>query len=147
MPLSAWWKFSIIKPMIKKRIREDVQFLRGLAVLIIFLFHFDQNIFRFFYIGVDIFFILSGYVITNSIFKNKVVLLNTKCKVIMIDMQNKEQDLLLMDIPRNQQSKTRDGIQILSVYSDLGSLIIGKKEGDILEFINRKQRVKIAKVY
>ena len=70
MQLSVWWRFSIIKPMIKKKIREDVQFLRGLAVLIIFLFHFDQNIFRFFYIGVDIFFILSGYVITNSIFEN-----------------------------------------------------------------------------
>ena len=56
--------------MIKKKLREDIQFLRGLSVLIIFLFHFDQNIFRFFYIGVDIFFILSGFVITQSIFEN-----------------------------------------------------------------------------
>jgi peptidoglycan/LPS O-acetylase OafA/YrhL len=56
--------------MIKKNIREDIQFLRGLSVLTIFFFHFDQNIFRFFYIGVDVFFILSGYVITQAIFKN-----------------------------------------------------------------------------
>ena len=51
-----------------KFIRDDIQFLRGLSVIIIFFFHFEQNIFKYFYVGVDIFFLISGYVITNSIF-------------------------------------------------------------------------------
>ncbi len=56
--------------MIKKIIRDDIQFLRGLSVLLIFFFHFNQNIFKYFYIGVDIFFVISGYVITSTIFSN-----------------------------------------------------------------------------
>ena len=51
-----------------KFIRDDIQFLRGLSVIIIFFFHFDQSNFKYFYVGVDIFFLISGYVITNSIF-------------------------------------------------------------------------------
>ena len=51
-----------------KLIRDDIQFLRGLSVIIIFFFHFDINNFKYFYVGVDIFFLISGYVITNSIF-------------------------------------------------------------------------------
>jgi len=54
--------------MSMKFIRDDIQFLRGLSVIIIFFFHFEQNIFKYFYVGVDIFFLISGYVITNSIF-------------------------------------------------------------------------------
>ncbi len=49
-------------------IKNDIQSLRGLSVLLIFLFHFDQVFFKYFYVGVDIFFIISGYVITSSIF-------------------------------------------------------------------------------
>ena len=56
--------------MEKKNIRDDIQFLRGLSVLLIFLFHLDQKIFQYFYVGVDIFFIISGFVITSSIFNN-----------------------------------------------------------------------------
>jgi len=37
-------------------IRDDIQFLRGLSVILIFLFHLDQNVFQYFYVGVDIFF-------------------------------------------------------------------------------------------
>lgn len=48
--------------------RNDLQELRGLAVLLIFFFHLDQILFKYFYIGVDIFFIISGYVITSSIY-------------------------------------------------------------------------------
>jgi len=51
-----------------KFIRNDIQFLRGLSVIIIFFFHYDLNTFKYFYVGVDIFFLISGYVITNSIF-------------------------------------------------------------------------------
>lgn len=84
-----------------------------------------------------------GKVRTNA----KIVDVNTKCTIVMLDMQNKVEDVLLMDIPRNQQSKSRDGIQILSIYSDLGKLLMGSKEGEILKFTERNQRVKIDKVY
>ncbi len=53
--------------MKKINIRNDIQSLRGLSVILIFLFHFDQIFFRYLYVGVDIFFVISGYVITNSI--------------------------------------------------------------------------------
>ena len=39
-----------------KFIRNDIQFLRGLSVIIIFFFHYDLNTFKYFYVGVDIFF-------------------------------------------------------------------------------------------
>ena len=51
-------------------IRDDIQFLRGLSVILIFLFHLNQNVFQYFYVGVDIFFIISGFVITSSIFNH-----------------------------------------------------------------------------
>ena len=51
-------------------IRDDIQFLRGLSVILIFLFHLDQNVFQYFYVGVDIFFLISGFVITSSIFNH-----------------------------------------------------------------------------
>ena len=51
-------------------IRDDIQFLRGLSVILIFLFHLDQDVFQYFYVGVDIFFVISGFVITSSIFNN-----------------------------------------------------------------------------
>ena len=44
--------------------RLDIQGYRGIAVLGVVLFHFDQEIFFFGYLGVDIFFVISGYVIT-----------------------------------------------------------------------------------
>ena len=37
-----------------------------------FLFHINQEIFFFGYLGVDIFFVISGYVITNSIYQEQV---------------------------------------------------------------------------
>lgn len=44
--------------------RHDIQIFRGIAVLGVVLFHFDKSIFRFGYLGVDIFFVISGLVIT-----------------------------------------------------------------------------------
>lgn len=56
--------------------RHDIQILRGFSVLLVLLYHFDFNIFRSNftssgYIGVDIFFIISGYVITKIIFEKE----------------------------------------------------------------------------
>ena len=57
--------------MIIKKIDQNIEFLRGIAVIFVFLFHFNTKIFNAFFIGVDIFFLISGYVITKSIFSKK----------------------------------------------------------------------------
>jgi peptidoglycan/LPS O-acetylase OafA/YrhL len=50
----------------------NIEFLRGFAVTLVFIFHYNQILFSSFFVGVDIFFLLSGYVITKSIYsKNK----------------------------------------------------------------------------
>lgn len=51
--------------------RLDFEFLRGFAVIIVFLFHYNQQIFPYYFVGVDLFFLISGYVITKSISLNK----------------------------------------------------------------------------
>ena len=57
--------------MKSKKINLNIQFLRGVSVIIVFFFHFNTQIFNVFFVGVDIFFLLSGFVITNSIFGKK----------------------------------------------------------------------------
>ena len=47
----------------------DLEFLRGLSVLLVFFFHFNTDLFNSFFVGVDIFFLISGYVITGSILR------------------------------------------------------------------------------
>jgi peptidoglycan/LPS O-acetylase OafA/YrhL len=48
-------------------VRWDIQALRGLAVLLVFLSHVGMSWFEGGYIGVDIFFVISGYVITKML--------------------------------------------------------------------------------
>ncbi|MCX7870853.1 MAG: acyltransferase [bacterium] len=43
--------------------------LRGVAVILVILFHLFPDIFPFGYVGVDIFFVISGYLITKIIIK------------------------------------------------------------------------------
>lgn len=52
-----------IKPLIS--FRNDIQGLRGLAILFVLIFHFFPSIFPKGYLGVDIFFIISGYLVTS----------------------------------------------------------------------------------
>ena len=55
--------------MIKRiSFRNDIQILRGIAVISVILFHLDKNIFKFGYLGVDIFFVISGFVISNLVY-------------------------------------------------------------------------------
>jgi peptidoglycan/LPS O-acetylase OafA/YrhL len=54
--------------------RRDIQVLRGLAVIAVVLFHVNQNHFSLGYLGVDVFFVISGFVVTPlilRIFNNK----------------------------------------------------------------------------
>ncbi len=47
--------------------RSDIQVLRGVAIILVLLFHLPGNAFQFGYLGVDIFFVVSGYLIAPRI--------------------------------------------------------------------------------
>ena len=48
-----------------------IEFLRGISVISVILYHYFPKIFPLGYLGVDIFFVISGYVITNSLSSKK----------------------------------------------------------------------------
>ena len=50
--------------------KKHIQFLRGLSVILVFLYHTNIPIFNKGYLGVDIFFVISGFVITQKILEN-----------------------------------------------------------------------------
>ncbi|MDA9091670.1 acyltransferase [Pelagibacteraceae bacterium] len=50
--------------------RKDIDVLRAFAVLPVIIFHFNQSLFPLGYLGVDIFFVISGYLITQLILKD-----------------------------------------------------------------------------
>ena len=43
--------------------------LRAIAVILVLLYHLNTDVFAFGYIGVDVFFVISGYVITQTLIK------------------------------------------------------------------------------
>ena len=53
--------------MSSKHYRRDIQALRGIAVLAVVLFHAKESYFPLGYLGVDVFFVISGFVIMPSI--------------------------------------------------------------------------------
>ena len=55
--------------MSKTAYRRDIQILRGIAVLAVVLFHANETYFPFGYLGVDVFFVISGFVITPLILR------------------------------------------------------------------------------
>ena len=52
----------------KKKLINHIQFLRAISVLLVFFYHLKLNYFKYGFIGVDIFFVISGYVITSRIY-------------------------------------------------------------------------------
>ena len=52
----------------KKKLINHIQFLRAISVLLVFFYHLKLDLFKYGFIGVDIFFIISGYVITSKIY-------------------------------------------------------------------------------
>ena len=53
----------------KKYFSLEINGLRGLAITLVFIFHINQELFYLGYVGVDIFFVISGYVITKLIYE------------------------------------------------------------------------------
>ena len=51
---------------------KEIQSLRGVAVIMVALFHLNQEIFSYGYLGVDIFFVISGFVITKIIYERSI---------------------------------------------------------------------------
>ncbi len=47
-----------------------IQYLRALSVLLVFFYHLKFEIFQNGYLGVDVFFVISGYVITSRLYEN-----------------------------------------------------------------------------
>ncbi|MGC8733782.1 MAG: acyltransferase family protein [bacterium] len=59
--------FKIDIPEHSLEYNRSIDGLRGVAVILVILFHFFPSIFSFGYVGVDIFFVISGYLITKII--------------------------------------------------------------------------------
>jgi len=59
-------------PIVKHSINYNpaIDGLRGIAIILVVFFHFWPNIFSFGFVGVDIFFVLSGFLISTIIIKN-----------------------------------------------------------------------------
>ena len=51
-----------------------IQFFRAISVLLVFFYHLELELFKFGYLGVDIFFVISGFVITSRLYEE---LINT----------------------------------------------------------------------
>ena len=77
----------------------------------------------------------------------RIVELNSKCDIVMLDFNHRKSTLVLKDIARNMQVKGDDGVQVVSIYSDLGKILLGSKEGTTILLAQRKQRIKIEKIY
>ena len=58
---------------VNKNIDLNIQFLRAIAIIFVLLFHYEFLGFKGGFIGVDIFFVISGYLITKILLSEKKV--------------------------------------------------------------------------
>ena len=54
-----------------QKIKYEIEFLRAISVLLVVFFHFEIFKFSGGFIGVDVFFVISGYLITSIILREK----------------------------------------------------------------------------
>ena len=54
------------------RYRPEIDGLRGFAIIAVLINHFNKDILPSGYLGVDIFFVISGYVITSSLINKRI---------------------------------------------------------------------------
>ena len=52
-----------------KVLQLHIQFFRAISVLLVFFYHLKLDFLNFGYLGVDIFFVISGYVITTRLYE------------------------------------------------------------------------------
>ena len=71
--------------------RADIDTLRGISVISVVIYHFDNIIFPNGYLGVDLFFVISGFVITKSIL-GKI----EKKNLVLLIFILKEQDVFFL---------------------------------------------------
>ena len=59
---------KVVKKINTKIFRSDVQQIRAIAVIAVVLFHSFPNAYRYGYLGVDVFFFISGFLIFPQIY-------------------------------------------------------------------------------
>ena len=55
--------------IISYKIFPHIQVLRAISVILVFFYHLKIDLFKNGYLGVDIFFVISGYVITKNLYE------------------------------------------------------------------------------